>query len=75
MHVAALLEDAKRACTLLEHFPEPLERATAHECKAYLQRELGQTGDAMTSFQEARQLCALVLEQTGGQGTVSRQAH
>ena len=50
MFLTALLEDANRACVLLEHFPGPLERALAHECKALLQRDLGQIGDAMTSF-------------------------
>jgi len=35
IYLTALLEKAKRGCALLEHFPDPLERAYAHEIKAF----------------------------------------
>jgi len=58
MMLTTLLEKAEQSCAVLEHYPDPLFRYSAHECKARLLKDLGKTAEAMTAFHETRRVCA-----------------
>lgn len=59
LQVTAILQDAARACSLLEGHPSFFERAVAHQYKGGLHRDLGQIGEAVATYREARRLYAL----------------
>jgi tetratricopeptide (TPR) repeat protein len=59
LQVAALLEKAARACILLEETPFIFDRAVAHQYKGMLHRDLGQIGEALAAYREARRWYAL----------------